>query len=71
MEPPSPWIPWGVLTLGISQVWGLGWQLLDVLLEQQLIAWDSLHRFQHVMLQGQAALGLAALGEGVGRKIEG
>lgn len=45
----------GVLTLGIGPVWGLGWQLLDVLLEQQLVAWDSLHRFQHVMLQRQAA----------------
>lgn len=61
----APWIPGGgVLTLSIGQVWSLGWQLLDVLLEQQLIAWDSLHRFQHVVLQSQAAGGLAALGEG-------
>lgn len=53
----------GVLTLSICPVWGLGWQLLDVFLEQQLVAWDSLHRFQHVVLQSQAAGGLAALGE--------
>lgn len=52
---PRPPIHWGVLTLGISQVWGLAWQLLDILLEQQLVAWDSLHRFQHVVLQGQAS----------------
>lgn len=61
---PIPVSPGRVLTLGISPVWGLDWQLLDIFLEQQLIAWDSLHRFQHVVLQGQAARGLAALGEG-------
>lgn len=61
---PTPGCPGRVLTLGIIAVRGLGWQLLDVLLEQQLVAWDSLHRFQHVVLQGQAAGGLAALGEG-------
>lgn len=60
----APWVPWGILTLSIGLVWGLGWQLLNILLEQQLVAWDSLHGFQHVVLQSQAAGGLAALGEG-------
>lgn len=68
-QPPGP--PGGVLTLGISPVWGLGWQLLDVLLEQQLVAWNSLDGFQHVVLQCQAARGLAALGEGWGRNRVG
>lgn len=62
-----PGSPTGVLTLGIGPVYGLGWQLLQILLEQQLVAWDSLHRFQHVVLQGQASRGLAVLGEGWGR----
>ena len=55
--------PQGVLTLGIFEVWGLGWQLLHIFLEQQFVPRDSLHRLQHVVLQGQAAGGLAALGE--------
>lgn len=52
--PPLPG-PQGVLTLSICEVWGLGWQLLNIFLEQQLVPRDSLHRLQHVVLQGQAA----------------
>lgn len=54
-SPPGLPGPQGVLTLGIFEVWGLGWQLLHILLEQQFVPRDSLHGLQHVMLQGQAA----------------
>jgi hypothetical protein len=47
---PAPWDPRGVLTLGICPIRSLGWQLLDVFLEQQLIARDSLHRLEHMVL---------------------
>lgn len=54
-SPPRLPGPQGVLTLGICEVWGLGWQLLNIFLEQQLVPRNSLHRLQHVVLQGQAA----------------
>lgn len=53
----------GVLTLGVGTVWRLGWQLLHILLEQQFVPRYPLHRLEHVVLQGQAARGLAELGE--------
>lgn len=51
----------GQLTLCILPVWGILWEPLQIVLEQQLIAGDPLHGFQHVVLQGQVSAQLLLL----------
>lgn len=59
---PSP--PWRakVLTLGIAPVGGLGREFPDIILQEELVARDPLHRLQHVVLQRQASTDLPLLG---------
>lgn len=47
----------------VSQIiiWVIPGQLLQVIPEQHLITWNPLDRFQHVVLQGQAATHLSTL----------
>lgn len=59
---PSP--PWRLraLTLSIAPVGGLGREFPDVILQEELVARDPLHRFQHVVLQRQVSTDLPLLG---------
>lgn len=49
------------LTLGVAPLQGVWGQLAKVILQQQLIAGDALHRLQHVVLQSQVTAHLLAL----------
>lgn len=56
MAPSIPVLTFGVLSVGVVLR-----QLLQVVLKQHLIARDSLHRLQHVMLKRQGATDLLTL----------
>lgn len=59
--PSPPWRP-RALTLSIAPVGGLGREFPDIILQEELVAWDPLHRFQHVVLQRQVSTDLPPLG---------
>lgn len=59
--PSPPWRP-RALTLSIAPVRGLGREFADIILQEELVARDPLHRFQHVVLQRQVSTDLPLLG---------
>lgn len=56
-----------IITVSQLVIWVVPGQFLQVIFEQQLITRNPLDRFQHVVLQGQAATYFLALKELKGR----